>query len=88
VSVYRDGFIVNGTIIVPGEERPYSMPRRCRHLSLNCVTKQRLTSTFCSELIVLYANKWYQSQVSYWLYDVDDLEEGHVMVVLREACFC
>jgi hypothetical protein len=65
------------------------MPRRCRPLSLNCVTKHHLPSTFCNDLITLYANKWYQSSwFSDWFHDADYLEEGEVMVVLREACFC
>jgi hypothetical protein len=65
------------------------MPRRFRRLLLNCVTKHRLPSTFCNVLIALYANKWYQSSwFSDWFHDADDLEEGEVMVVLREAGFC
>lgn len=58
------------------------MPRRCRRLSPNCVTKHRLPSTFCNDLIAYYANKWYQSEVTDWLHGADDLEEGEAMVVL------
>jgi hypothetical protein len=41
MSVHLSGLVVDGTVMVYGEERPLSNSHRCRRWALNCVTKSQ-----------------------------------------------